>query len=836
MSEKNNKYHMDKGFDEGLNSLDAFGSDFFDTVSSETVSVDSSELLIDEILREFGSQESRHSQQIDSIDDEVANILKSVRLSLEEEMAETSEGVLDDVESISETPVHRDSGKGSEPFVEKIAVNEALQPPADDGETLENSAPAQKVKVISEGDSSPIFGDDFAKYFGPNAGLAAEIEIFEHEDEIHDDGGKSRTLFRRRRKEKKNKHSLDEGVEYINSDTIDANTSKMDTIVPDLDATSPDFDATGDESPSVGTRRKRWRRSRVAEQDEVSDGELDPDFGTEDFEEISDIDPEEAAKAIIEDMGLIRVKLFFGAILCAVLLYLNIAPRAGLFLPKSLSYVSNPGVYLFICACLLIFIMIMCIKTVAIGIRDFLLLKPNMESVVALSCVLSIAHTISILLMPQWEGYYPYTAVSATSLMFAEYARYKSQTARVRTYKAVSAMSRPYLVSCENSIYSGQDAAVKYRVAEPLYFVHQTERKDMATKVWTYAAPLVIVLSIVCAAVSSIGKGQSHRFIWALSAMMTVAAPFSICLSYSLPFSKTARSLGLMGHAVAGWSAAEEMSSIDSVIISDTDLFPPGSIVLNGLKIYGGYAVDKVISYSASLIAASHSGATKPFLDLLHDQAATQHKVIGFQYYENGGIGGEIGGESVIAGNATFMLRTGIRIPRDVSVKNAIYIAINHELAGIFAVNYNANTGIKKALNMLIKNGLNPVLAIRDFNITPAMLESKFNISSDIADYPPIEDRLSLSNPDRIYTSKPLAAIGREGLTHYAESIVLARNLKRATRISIGITLASIIIGMLLMFYLLYSHSPVQASPFNLLLYMAFWLIPNLIAARWAKM
>ena len=41
------------------------------------------------------------------------------------------------------------------------------------------------------------------------------------------------------------------------------------------------------------------------------------------------------------------------------------------------------------------------------------------------------------------------------------------------------------------------------------------------------------------------------------------------------PFSKTARSLGLMGHAVAGWSAAEEMSSIDSVIISDTDLFPP---------------------------------------------------------------------------------------------------------------------------------------------------------------------------------------------------------------------------------------------------------------------
>ena len=123
-----------------------------------------------------------------------------------------------------------------------------------------------------------------------------------------------------------------------------------------------------------------------------------------------------------------------------------------------------------------------------------------------------------------------------------------------------------------------------------------------------------------------------------------------------------------------------------------------------------------------------------------------------------------------------------IRIPQNVSLKHAIYIAVNHELAGIFAVNYNVNPAIKKALDKLINNGLNPVLAIRDFNITPSMIESKFNISSDTADYPPIEDRLALSNPDRIYTSRPLAAIGREGLNHYTECVVCARNLRKSTR------------------------------------------------------
>lgn len=810
MSKKNNKYHMEE-------ELGAFESAFTGLDNEDSV-LDPSEQLIDEILREFGSKVAKSEEIEKSLDDEVAKILKSVQLSLEKEegLPESTEDVLDGngKETPTKTPVYSGKEQMSEPTTETTSSAESELTPKDSKESIDDrdkSKAEQKVKVLSENDSSPIFGDDFAKYFGPEAGLAAEIEI-DVDDQFDDGTSRSRTLFRRRRKK------------YITSDIQ----------ISEINEISDTIEQAGE--PEEGIGRRGWLRRRSPEQEDIIGEEVEQDHDSEEYDQVIDLSPEEAANAIIDDMGLIRVRLFFGAILCAILLYINIAPRAGLFVPSFASYLSSPSTYLFISACLLIFIMIICIKTVAIGIRDFLLLGPNKESVVTLSCIFALVHTISILLRPQWEGYYPYCAVSATSLMFAEYYRYKSQGARVRTYKAVSGISKPYLVSSEKGIYSGQDATVKYRVAEPLQFVHQTERKDIATRVWSYAAPLVIILSIVCAAVSTIGRGQPQRFIWSLSAMLTVAAPFSLCLSYNLPFYKTARHLGMMGHAITGWSAAEEFSSVDSVIITDTDLFPPGSIILNGLKIYGGYAVDKVISYSASLIAASHAGVTKPFLDLLNDQAAAQLKVTGFQYYENGGIGGEINGEGVIAGNVAFMLRTGIRIPRDINVRNAIFIAINLELAGVFAVNYNVNPSIKKALDMIIKNGLNPVLAIRDFNITQAMIESKFNISSDVADYPPIEDRLALSNPDRMYTSKPLAAIGREGLTHYAESIVLARNLKRATKTCLGITFAGIIIGMLLMFYLLYSHSPVQASPFNLLLYMSFWLVPNLIAARWAKM
>jgi len=770
----------------------------------ENIDASADDLLLDDILREFGDARKKEDRPSAALDDEVAKILQSVQDSLDFDTPDNPDEVItEEIPSAqAEESINHSQTHDSQKPVSSVSKQE--EKPSDP------DSPRQTVKVVSEDDSSTIFGDNFAKYFGPEAGLAARIEVpgtavEETDSEPPRKKGLGR-LFSRGKKH----HDED----YIDGEEAEEGISDE----------SPESEPEENE-----TDRRSRRRRKHAVSAEAGEAYAEPD-------ESEDINPDEAAKSLIEEMGLIRLKLLVGSILSVLLVYVTVAPKLGIFIPDFLTYVRNPYLYLFLTSALLILVMIMCVETVAVGFRDLLTLKPNMESVAALSCLLSAAHSISILAFPQWEGYYPYSAVSALSILFAAYYRQKLKMARLRAYKTVSAMSKPYLVVCEKGVNGGIDSVVKYKAAQPRFFVNQCQRRDAASKAWSYAAPLLIILAIVCAAVSSFGNGQPQRFLWNLSALVAAAAPFSLCLPFSLPFAKATKHLGMMGEAIAGWSAAEDLSYADSLIVTDTDLFPPGSITLNGLKIFGGYAVDKVISYSASLIAASGAGTSKPFLDLLHDQAASLRKVTGFKHYENGGIGGEINGESVIAGSSSFMLRTGIRIPRDINLKNAIYIAINQELAGIFAVNYNTQSGVKKAVSVLRKNGITPVLAIRDFNITPSMIESKFNISTDTADFPPIEDRLALSNPDRIYIAKPAAVISREGLGHYTECVVCARNLRKTTRTCLVITFASVIIGMLLMFYFMFTHAPVQASPANLLAYMGFWLIPNLIAAGWVKM
>ncbi len=717
---------------------------------------DSDELLLENILKEFSSDANRDAFTDGTAELDVADAEPIPEVVHEPELWQ------EPVQELEENPIislQREFEDNSAPKSRRRKKREV----AEEGK--------QQVKVVSENDTNPLFGDDFAKYFGPEAGLATQIEIGEYNLDDEDD--------------------FEEPV------------------------------------------KKGFFRRRKSQAEEVfyDDDDVEVTVPPEEY-----IDPEVASKNLIQEMGLIRLRLLISVVFVVPLLYMMVAPKFGLFLPQFITYVYSPSTYLFVGCILQVIIMLLCIETVATGVRDLILFRPNVESIVALSSILTLAHSISIVLFPQWEGYYPYTAISSLSLIFAAYYRQRYRMALLRSYKAVSAMSKPSVVVHEKETYGGAGAVVKVKTDSIKDFVNRTENNDIVKKSWAYASPLLIVLSAVSASIASFGAGQPHRFLWIFSAMITVAAPFSCCVPYYLSFSRVARYLGTMGEAIAGWSAATEFGAADNIIVTDTDLFPLGSITLNGLKVFGGYAVDRVISYSASLISVSGAGTARPFMELLHDQSSTLYNVTNFKYYENGGIGGEINGDSVIVGCDSFMLRTGIKIPKDINIKNAIYIAINLELAGIFAVNYNMQNGVKKAVLNLQKSGVTPVLAIRDFNITPAMIEAKLKISSDTADFPPIEERIDLSNPDRIFAAGPSAVVSREGLGHYADSVICARNLHKSTKISLVLTFAQIAVALLVMFYLMYTHSPVQATPANLLAYMGIWLIPNLIVSSWVNL
>lgn len=72
------------------------------------------------------------------------------------------------------------------------------------------------------------------------------------------------------------------------------------------------------------------------------------------------------------------------------------------------------------------------------------------------------------------------------------------------------------------------------------------------------------------------------------------------------------------------------------------------------------------------------------------------------------------------------------------NVRNAVFCAIDGELAGIFALNYVLHGTISPAISALVGAHVSPVLCTRDFNLIPAMLRQKFKLPVEKMDFPSV--------------------------------------------------------------------------------------------------
>ena len=130
------------------------------------------------------------------------------------------------------------------------------------------------------------------------------------------------------------------------------------------------------------------------------------------------------------------------------------------------------------------------------------------------------------------------------------------------------------------------------------------------------------------------------------------------------------------------------------VLIYDGDLFPPGYVEFNGIKVFGDYSIERVLSYTATLIRDSGSGLTKLFHDLLRAQGGLFRQADHLCCYEGGGLSANIRGYQVLVGSASFMNLMEVPLPPGLNVKNAVFCAIDGDLAGIFALNYSLPDGV----------------------------------------------------------------------------------------------------------------------------------------------
>ena len=352
-------------------------------------------------------------------------------------------------------------------------------------------------------------------------------------------------------------------------------------------------------------------------------------------------------------------------------------------------------------------------------------------------------------------------------------------------------------------------------------------------KVLSGYALAALLVSVAVGVTAGILHGLSLG-VQAVSASLLVAMPATIFVTLSRPMAILERRLHRMGTVLCGWDGVRELSRTAVFPLDDTDLFPVGSAKMNGVKFYSR-TPDEVIAYASSLVCACGGTMAPLFTQLLESRGGHYLDIEEMRYY-SGGVGAVIENEAVLAGTLQFMQTMGVDMPEGTRVSQAVYVAIDGALAGVFAVNFGKVKSSSAGMNTLCSyRRLRPVLISRDFMLSESFLHSRFKCNIRRVAFPDADVRLELAKKQPAGNTPASALTTRDGLASMAYAVTGARAVRSASLAGTVVHMLGGILGLVMLAILAILNASYLLTPVNVLLYSAIWMIPGLLITEWTR-
>lgn len=407
-------------------------------------------------------------------------------------------------------------------------------------------------------------------------------------------------------------------------------------------------------------------------------------------------------------------------------------------------------------------------QSVLKSVRDVFYLRGSYETILLIATILSFVDTMA-------------TKNEATLLPLLAIAWCASGTAslmttrgNLRSLRTVIAGRTRTGVRLVPNKWENMDCIGKAS-ASTAGFVRRQEENDAFHGGWSVYGWVLLVLSLILSAYLTAKTEGNYLSI--LATLLTVSLPVSLVLGCARPYELITRVLGGRA-AVAGWAGLNAMSGQKAVLVYDSDLFPSGTITHKGVRVYGKQTPRLLVSYASSLILRADNGLGEVFTRLLNETDGQIYDVSYFQIMDSGLLG-RIHGVLVAVGTYHFMQLMG-SMPPVKAPKNGIYISLNGEVAGVFAIQYRVLGGADDAFERLVRDrSLSPLIATRNFCVNPSFIENWFHVPTEAVVCPKAELRRALSEPLTLLHGTTCGYVMKDGITAYSRLVSCGRRVHR---------------------------------------------------------
>lgn len=490
-----------------------------------------------------------------------------------------------------------------------------------------------------------------------------------------------------------------------------------------------------------------------------------------------------------------------------------------------------------------------CGVTIANGLKALFKLHANADSGIAVASLVGLVQGVASLFSQSSFAHgelHLYSAVVCGALFFNTLGKWILVRRVNRNFHYVTSPGKKYaaekfddhntaLQMAEGVTLDSPEIAYQHETGFLKNFLRLSYSDDPSDRSSQFLSPVLFCASLVLFIVMLlfIQPHNVSRAWTAFAAATCISVPIMNMLSVNLPLSRISRVAAQCGGMVIGFPAVQYFADTNAVLVDAQDLFPKGSIILNGIKTFGSMQMDDAIVDSAALMHAAGGPLSSLFGQIIRSRQEAMPKVENIQYEDGMGISGWVGGRRVFIGNRRLMVHHNVTLP-DESIetryvqggKQIAYLAVSGELVAMFIVTYRADRHRTVELQRMEDNGISLIVRSNDANVTAPFIAALFGLDAHTVRVLPERLGQVYESIEKQPEKATNALIGTNGRPSTMMRLITACVRQRAN-ISIAVVLQNVgaILGFVLVAFLCCQQGMQQISTLNMVLYELFWVL-----------
>ncbi len=339
-----------------------------------------------------------------------------------------------------------------------------------------------------------------------------------------------------------------------------------------------------------------------------------------------------------------------------------------------------------------------------------------------------------------------------------------------------------------------------------------TYSADMADSVCRTLVPIETGVSLLIAlGMSFIRMGTDFGAEWfsffvsLLAMLLTAGCCVASAMVVNLPLERESKKAARSDSAMMGYQSVDDFFDTNALLVEATDLFPQGSVQIQGLKVFSGAKVDEVLLDAASLVQHADSILQHAFAEMIPDQHAIR-PVDDFVCKDGLGLCGWIQNRRVLFGSREMMANHNIEgLPtktREAELVegdgDVLYLSVSGVLSAMFSISITADEKVRQQMQALRQEKIALIIRSVDCSVTLMRLSSLFQFPEHLLKIVPTSmHHLFQRETSDVGCVSASMTVGGTGFG--AASLLLgARRVRRAAQVGIILQVVSVLLGICL--------------------------------------